>query len=242
MRDLKFKINIPAKFKEGFNGVGKQRSGQNVLYGTYKNYVKKSGIYYLKNNITNLYYIGSSKDIGSRLIKHFSQLRVGNHPNHKLLEDFNKYGQSSFEFGVLEYVSDNLSEREKDYQIEYGIQNLYNLQIKDTYHSDSQRQSWKNSDKSSYKTKEYKNKMKTIKQNKIGQFDRYTHKLIKIFNNSDEVCSKIGLAKSTLLGCCNGSKKTGAGYIWHYLDKNNNVIAEGKGRNRTIMVQNEDIV
>ena len=45
-----------------------------------------------------------------------------------------------------------------------------------------------------------------------------------------------------LLGCCNGSKKTGKGYIWHYLDNDGNVITSGKGRERTIMVRNEDIV
>ena len=59
---------------------------------------------------------------------------------------------------------------------------------------------------------------------------------------SDEVCAKYSIAKSTLLGCCNGSKKTGKGYIWHYLDNNGNVITSGKDKERTIMVHNEDIV
>ena len=49
------------------------------------------------------------------------------------------------------------------------------------------------------------------------------------------------IAKSTLLGCCNGSKKRALGFIWHYLDANNNIMLQGKGRKRDI-IQNEDIV
>ena len=40
----------------------------------------------------------------------------------------------------------------------------------------------------------------------------------------------------------NGSKKSAGGYLWKYLDSNNNIIAEGKGKTRTILQRNEDIV
>ena len=50
------------------------------------------------------------------------------------------------------------------------------------------------------------------------------------------------MAKSTLLGCCNGSKRSVFGYVFHYLDDNGNIIANGKGRNRTIIKYSEDIV
>ena len=123
---------------DGFNGFGKQRSNQFVTYGTYSSYVKKAGIYFIKNKISNMYYIGSSRDIGSRLIKHFSQLRKGNHPNGPLLADYNKYGVDSFEFGVLEYCNSNMSNKERDYQNQYGIDKLYNLPIKDTFPSKKQ--------------------------------------------------------------------------------------------------------
>ena len=84
--------------------------------------------------------------------------------------------------------------------------------------------------------------MRKLKFNRIGQFDRYDGHKIAEYENSDEACKASGLAKSTLLGCCNGSKKTGEGYIWHYLDNDGNIITSGKGRERTIMVRNEDIV
>ena len=43
------------------------------------------------------------------------------------------------------------------------------------------------------------------------------------------------------MGCCNGSKKSAYGFIWHYLDSENNIILQGKGKHRDI-IHNEDIV
>ncbi len=226
---------------DGFNGFGKQRSNQFVTYGTYSKWDKKSGIYWIKNKVTNLIYISSSKNIAHRISKHFSNLRVGNHPNHLLLADYNKYGQASFDFGVYELTEDNLFEKERDYQLQYPLTQLYNLQIKDNHRSDAQRLSCKTQSKVSHKTEAYRNKMKAIKNNRIGKFDLDTNELLETFNNSDEVCSKYGMAKSSLLGCCNGSKKSIFGFKWHYLDKNDNIILQGKGKKRDI-IQNEDIV
>lgn len=226
---------------DGFNGFGKQRSNQFVTYGTYSSYVGKSGIYFIKNKYTNVYYIGSSTDIGSRLIKHFSQLRCGNHPNGPMLADYNKYGIECFDFGVLEFCDSDLSNKERDYQNQYGIENLYNLQIKGTFHSKKQLDSWKKADKSVYKTQDYRNKMKSLKSNKIGKFDKITCQLIETFNSTEEVCNKYNFTKSVIMGCCNGSKKSAYGYIWHYLDSENNIMLQGKGKNRDI-IHVEDIV
>lgn len=227
--------------EDGFNGFGKVRSNQYVYYGTYSKWQEVAGIYWIKNKVTNYIYIGSTKNIGRRISKHFSQLRTKKHPNSLMRADFDKYGQESFEFGVYEITNENLLEKEANYQKQFSLNELYNLQIKNIYRSPAQRLACKTSDKSSHKTKEYRDKMRKIKSNKIGQFDKDTNKLIKVYENSDEVCKNFDIAKSTLLGCCNGSKKTGLGYIWHYLDENNNIIKQGKGKIRDI-IQNEDIV
>lgn len=247
LSSINFSINInPVKksrkaTSDGFNGFGKKRSNQNVTYGTYSSLVKKSGIYWIKNNVTNLIYIGSSKDIGNRIIKHFSQLRKGNHPNNLILADYNKYGQDAFDFGVFEFTEDDLFIKERNYQRKYTLEKLYNLQIKDTHRSDSQRLACKTSSRESHKTIEYRNKMKKLKTNRIGKFEEATGNLLETFESSDEVCAKYNIAKSTLLGCCNGSKKRALGFVWHYLDSNNNIMLQGKGRKRDI-IQNEDIV
>lgn len=247
LSSIQFSINIkPIRTSkkatpDGFNGFGKQRPNQNVTYGTYSSLVKKSGIYWIKNKITNLIYIGSSKDIGSRIIKHFSQLRKENHPNHLMLADYKKYGQNSFDFGVFEFIDIDLFIKERDYQRQYPLENLYNLQIKDTHRSDAQRLSCKTSSRETHKSIAYKNKMRALKINRIGKFEESTGVLLETFESSDEVCAKYNIAKSTLLGCCNGSKKRALGFVWHYLDNNNNIMLQGKGRKRDI-IQNEDIV
>ena len=242
---FKLKIKVVRKDRkaspDGFNGFGKQRNNQFCYYGSYSKWENKSGIYYIKNKITNLIYIGSSNNVGHRISKHFSQLRTNKHPNSKLKTDFDKYGQSSFEFGVFELTNDNLLEKERDYQLKYGIENLYNLQIKNHYRSEAQTNSCKTSSKESHKTEEYRKKMSAIKSNKIGKIDKDTGELLEVFNNSNEVCEKYDIAKSTLLGCCNGSKKQAKGFVWKYLDENNNILVQGKGKHRDI-IQIEEIV
>ena len=240
------KIKVSRKHKnatpDGFNGYGKVRSNQNVYYGYFTHLKDKSGIYCITCEVNNQNYIGSSKDIYKRVVKHYSNLRLGNHPNKRLQADYNKYGIDKFKVTILEETNENLFEKERDYQKSYGLSKLYNLMIKDTYHSDSQRLAWATQSHETHKSKEYREKMRKLKSNRIGQFDIYDGHKIAEYANSDEACKASGLAKSTLLGCCNGSKKTGQGYIWHYLDDAGNVITSGKGRERTIMVRNEDIV
>lgn len=66
---------------------------------------QQQGIYYIKNTVNGKLYIGSSVDIQSRWHHHRSALRHGKHTNPKLTNGWNKYGESAFEFGVLEEVS-----------------------------------------------------------------------------------------------------------------------------------------
>ena len=47
-------------------------------------------------------------------------------------------------------------EKERDYQKSYGLSKLYNLMIKDTYHSDSQRLAWATQSHETHKTKEFR--------------------------------------------------------------------------------------
>lgn len=76
---------------------------------------KNVGIYVLINIVNNKHYIGHSTNLGNRLTKHFSLLRHNKHDNYKLQEDFNKYGEKSFKFGILKYVEKDLVEIEQKY-------------------------------------------------------------------------------------------------------------------------------
>ena len=64
-----------------------------------------SGIYLIKNTVNNKIYIGSSINLINRNYKHFWMLRKGIHDNNHLQNSYNKHGESSFIFEVLEHCS-----------------------------------------------------------------------------------------------------------------------------------------
>ena len=224
------------------NGYGDIRGKQFVPYGYFAWLTGKSGIYCITCKKNNLKYIGSSKEMRNRIAKHFSNLRTNKHPNRHLQADYNKYGLDGFTITILEETNEDLLEKEKQYQLSYGLDSLYNLMISGIHNSDAQKIAWASYDHAAHKTKEYREKMSKLKSNRIGQFDKYDGHKIAEYANSDEACKAVGIAKSTLLGCCNGSKKTGFGYVWHYIDILGNVLDRGKGRDRNIIIRNEDIV
>lgn len=74
----------------------------------------KSGIYCILNLKNGRHYVGSSKDVKSRTMRHFSMLRKGSHHSKILQNAWNKYGEKSFRVDVLESVSEtDLIEREQ---------------------------------------------------------------------------------------------------------------------------------
>lgn len=85
------------------------------------------GIYAFHNLKTGKYYIGQSKNIRKRLLKHLQHVK--NKWNYPLYDSINKYGFENFEFLILEETTEeNLDIREK-YWIKYykSFENGYNL-------------------------------------------------------------------------------------------------------------------
>lgn len=76
--------------------------------------LKVSGIYCIENITNHKTYIGSSKNIYQRLLKHFALLRHNKHQNAHLQSAWNKYGESSFRWFILELCeSKELTEKEQ---------------------------------------------------------------------------------------------------------------------------------
>jgi len=83
--------------------------------------VMTSGIYYIKNIITNKYYIGQAVCIGNRWKEHLKTIsKKSSHSyNYPLYKAIRKYGIENFEFKVLENCSIELLNIREAYWISY---------------------------------------------------------------------------------------------------------------------------
>lgn len=86
---------------------------------------REIGIYAIKNIQKGKMYIGQSIDIKARWRQHLKNLRKNTHIAKYLQNSFNKYGENSFIYGVIEYCT-----KEKLNEREYYWINYYNTFIK----------------------------------------------------------------------------------------------------------------
>lgn len=230
--DLKL-INKDLRHKTDKKFYGLLRGNHNIPYGEFSKYSHISGIYGIKCIKTNKIYIGSTINIQLRVLKHFNELFHNRHANKKLQQDFNLYGYDFFTLIVYEIADKNdLLIKEKDLQIKIGIDNLYNERISGFYVDPEYRKKLSNASKATHKTQKYRDKMRKLKTNKIGQFDIFTNKLLKIWESAVILCEEYGYTRSVILSCCNGNKPKAYGFKWKYIDDNGNIILDGYAKGR----------
>lgn len=63
---------------------------------------RSSGVYQIKNKITEKFYIGSAVNLKARWTQHKGKLRLQIHPNKYLQASWNLHGEEAFEFIILE--------------------------------------------------------------------------------------------------------------------------------------------
>lgn len=68
----------------------------------YKQSIRPMGIYRIRNTQNGKSYIGYSPDLQARMNRHKTELRFGSHRNSGLLGEWKSFGESSFEFEVLD--------------------------------------------------------------------------------------------------------------------------------------------
>lgn len=66
------------------------------------------GIYKIINLQNDHFYVGSSVNLKRRNTRHFSELRNNKHKNQHLQAAWNKYGESSFAFTIIELVKNKM--------------------------------------------------------------------------------------------------------------------------------------
>lgn len=82
------------------------------------------GIYCIQNRINHKRYVGSSKDIYARWLRHINSLNKGEHHSSHLQKSWNKYGQENFDFFILQRC--NEYERFQNEQIWYDYYDVSN--------------------------------------------------------------------------------------------------------------------
>ena len=74
------------------------------IHREYKERVKPSGIYQIKNMANGKVLLGSSLNLEGPLNRHKFMLKIGSHPNKSLQKDWDELGPEQFVFEILEEV------------------------------------------------------------------------------------------------------------------------------------------
>ena len=80
---------------------------------------KKCGVYKILNIVTNKIYIGSSITITKRFSQHRDDLKNNKHCNKYLQASWNKYGEKSFKFEIIELCEKDVLEVREQFWIDW---------------------------------------------------------------------------------------------------------------------------
>ena len=81
-----------------------------------------SGVYVIRNTVNGKMYVGSSKNIRTRLTAHLNMLKKGIHHSIDLQVDFNEFGEDKFESEILiECPSSEARKYEEEYIDKLGL-------------------------------------------------------------------------------------------------------------------------
>ena len=68
----------------------------------YKQAKRPMGVYRIRNNRNKKSYVGFDRDWSARINRHKAELKFGSHRNGELQEEWNSFGELSFQFEVLD--------------------------------------------------------------------------------------------------------------------------------------------
>ena len=74
------------------------------IHREYKERVKPSGVFQVKNTANGRVLLGSSLNLEGSLNKHKFMLQIGSHTNKALQKDWDEFGSDEFVFEILEEV------------------------------------------------------------------------------------------------------------------------------------------
>lgn len=196
------------------------------------NVTKQTGIYKITNIISGKFYVGSSaKKLGirARIMEHKSNLKRNKHCNKYLQSAWNKHGEDSFKFDIIEVVDDKnkILEREQHYldllkpynrEIGYNISKIAGSQLGYTHTKETKDKmcGLKRSEKSKKLMSESHIGLPSFRKVKVIQLDLIGNQ-IKIWDSMVEVERTLKINHGKISEVCSGKRKTSGGYKWKYV-------------------------
>lgn len=186
-----------------------------------------SGIYQIKNIITDKTYIGSAVNLKHRMAVHKSHLKLNKHGNSYLQNAFNKYGEDNFISEILFTCPKEELLRLEQYHIdnykpEYNILKVAGSTL-GFKHSDEFKKKISERMKGNQLHKLVKNrpvkKEKVLKpQRFLYQIDKDTFEIITTYKSIKEYTKKTGFNGGTVSSVLQGKCFTAHGFTWSWND------------------------
>lgn len=199
--------------------------------------INSAGVYMIKNILNGKRYVGSSSNLRRRLCSHLSKLNNNTHTNKHLQSAYNKYGQKSFQFIILEYcenVRDTilyLEQKYLDLKPEYNkatdaIDNSGWHHSKDTIEKMKSNRTGKvhlihnhvYKPALQIKNPNYINEQKMVAVNQYDIQGSY----IRSHDSINSAARFMNRRREGIRDCCRGKQISAYGYIWKYKKGGNN--------------------
>lgn len=172
--------------------------------------LKCSGIYYLKNKFNDKLYIGSSKNIRTRIYNHKNKLKYKKHNNPYLQNVINKYGLDCFEVGILEKCCEEDLLLKEQYYLD-TIKPEYNLTLKVERNILSKESRLKQS-------KTRKKRIKSGEIQLVGLKTIYVYNLdgtfFKEFDSIGNACKELNTRRSCVSDALKSKSSYSMGFLW----------------------------
>lgn len=171
----------------------------------------KLGIYCLINIVNQKRYVGSSKNLQQRLLKHRSLLRKNKHENSKLQNSWNKYNEQMFEYYILEYCEEELLTQREQYYIDTLVPELnITVLVERNILSKESRLKQANTRRERISNRDIKLACKEIHQyNLQGDY-------LRTYSSLKEACEVNNISASSICRYIRGEYKKGSNYLWSY--------------------------